>query len=157
MSHYPVQFPGNRLRPLFVENQNLRRWRRRFERRGPIAQLVESARLISVRSVVQIYLGPPMKSRKQKAESRKQKAESRRAGGISAFCFLISAFPRGCSSAGRAPALQAGGRRFEPDQLHHWNDEGPQERANISADHNGVLCAAPIFAITGSLTIEYGL
>ena len=25
---------------------------------------------------------------------------------------------RGCSSAGRAPALQAGGRRFEPDQLH---------------------------------------
>ena len=26
---------------------------------GPIAQLVQSARLISVRSVVQIYLGPP--------------------------------------------------------------------------------------------------
>ena len=26
---------------------------------GPIAQMVESARLISVRSVVQIYLGPP--------------------------------------------------------------------------------------------------
>ncbi len=25
----------------------------------------------------------------------------------------------GCSSAGRAPALQAGGRRFESDQLHH--------------------------------------
>src|SRR6185437_5486358 len=25
---------------------------------------------------------------------------------------------RGCSSAGRAPALQAGGRRFDPDQLH---------------------------------------
>ena len=25
---------------------------------------------------------------------------------------------RGCSSAGRAPALQAGGRRFEPDHLH---------------------------------------
>ena len=25
---------------------------------------------------------------------------------------------RGCSSAGRAPALQAGGRRFKPDQLH---------------------------------------
>ena len=24
----------------------------------------------------------------------------------------------GCSSAGRAPALQAGGRRFDPDQLH---------------------------------------
>ena len=26
---------------------------------------------------------------------------------------------RGCSSVGRAPALQAGGRRFDPDQLHH--------------------------------------
>ena len=26
--------------------------------------------------------------------------------------------PWGCSSAGRAPALQAGGRRFEPDHLH---------------------------------------
>jgi hypothetical protein len=26
---------------------------------------------------------------------------------------------RGCSSAGRAAALQAAGRRFEPDQLHH--------------------------------------
>ena len=24
----------------------------------------------------------------------------------------------GCSSVGRAPALQAGGRQFEPDQLH---------------------------------------
>ena len=26
--------------------------------------------------------------------------------------------PRGCSSVGRAPALQAGGRRFEPVHLH---------------------------------------
>ena len=25
---------------------------------------------------------------------------------------------RGCSSAGRAPALQAGGHRFDPGQLH---------------------------------------
>ena len=25
----------------------------------------------------------------------------------------------GYSSAGRAPALQAGGRRFDPDYLHH--------------------------------------
>ncbi len=25
---------------------------------------------------------------------------------------------RGCSSAGRAPGLQPGGRRFDPDQLH---------------------------------------
>ena len=27
---------------------------------------------------------------------------------------------RGISSAGRAPALQAGGRRFDPVILHHW-------------------------------------
>ena len=26
--------------------------------------------------------------------------------------------PWGCSSVGRAPALQAGGRQFESDQLH---------------------------------------
>src|SRR6185437_16264503 len=28
-------------------------------------------------------------------------------------------FQWGCSSAGRAPALQAGGQRFDPAQLHH--------------------------------------
>ena len=28
----------------------------------------------------------------------------------------------GYSSAGRAPALQAGGRRFDPDYLHHLNN-----------------------------------
>ena len=27
---------------------------------------------------------------------------------------------RGCSSAGRAPDLHSGGRRFDPDQLHQW-------------------------------------
>ena len=26
----------------------------------------------------------------------------------------------GCSSVGRAPALQAGGRRFDPDHLHQY-------------------------------------
>ena len=31
----------------------------------------------------------------------------------------------GCSSAGRAPALQAGGRRFEPDHLHSLREWGP--------------------------------
>ena len=30
----------------------------------------------------------------------------------------------GCSSVGRAPALQAGGRQFEPDQLHQNNEAG---------------------------------
>lgn len=32
---------------------------------------------------------------------------------------------RGYSSAGRAPALQAGGRRFDPDYLHHLSSYGP--------------------------------
>src|SRR6185436_13681701 len=34
---------------------------------------------------------------------------------------------RGCSSAGRAPALQAGGRRFESDHLHHFGWSGGVE------------------------------
>ena len=29
---------------------------------------------------------------------------------------------RGCSSVGRAPALQAGGHRFDPVHLHHSED-----------------------------------
>ena len=33
---------------------------------------------------------------------------------------------RGCSSAGRAPDLHSGGRRFDPDQLHQkWAGNGP--------------------------------
>ena len=32
----------------------------------------------------------------------------------------------GCSSVGRAPALQAGGRQFEPDQLHQNNRKGDE-------------------------------
>ena len=30
---------------------------------------------------------------------------------------------RGCSSAGRAPALQAGGHRFDPVHLHQLSEE----------------------------------
>jgi hypothetical protein len=33
---------------------------------------------------------------------------------------VVSATPRGCSSAGRAPDLHSGGRRFDPDQLHQF-------------------------------------
>ena len=57
--------------------------------KGPVAQLGQSARLISVRSMVQLHPGPPP-------------------------LLLIW----GCSSAGRAPALHAGGHRFEPVHLH---------------------------------------
>ena len=60
------------------------------------------------------------------------------------FCLLTSAFSnRGCSSAGRAPALQAGGRRFDPDQLHQ-----ARRKARTSAPlTTRPLCAALIFAI----------
>ena len=37
----------------------------------------------------------------------------------------------GYSSAGRAPALQAGGRRFDPDYLHHLNNS---QSSNIRAE-----------------------
>ena len=36
---------------------------------------------------------------------------------------------RGCSSAGRAPGLQPGGRRFEPGQLHQPPRAGLDERS----------------------------
>ena len=75
----------------------------RFSGRGPAApargwafsSVGESARLITVRSLVRIQKGP-------RSEPARTTAPS----------------PRGCSSAGRAPALQAGGRRFEPGHLH---------------------------------------
>ena len=39
----------------------------------------------------------------------------------------------GCSSVGRAPALQAGGRRFDPDQLHHLPKEWARGQEGGSA------------------------
>ena len=38
-------------------------------------------------------------------------------------CVSLKQKKRGCSSVGRAPALQAGGRRFEPSQLHQQTRE----------------------------------
>ena len=42
------------------------------------------------------------------------------------ICVLMieNGFFRGCSSIGRAPALQAGGRRFDSVQLHHFLPHG---------------------------------
>jgi hypothetical protein len=40
-----------------------------------------------------------------------------------------SLYRRGCSSVGRAPALQAGGHRFDPVHLHH----NAIEKSKISA------------------------
>ena len=38
---------------------------------------------------------------------------------------------RGCSSAGRAPALHAGGQEFDPPHLHQ-RDEGMNERQKVN-------------------------
>src|SRR3990172_6008643 len=57
--------------------------------------------MISARSVVQLYLGPPPTG--------------------------------GCSSAGRAPALQAGGRRFESGHLHQVQEDPKVWRARTGS------------------------
>jgi hypothetical protein len=44
--------------------------------------------------------------------------------------------PRGVSSAGRAPALQAGGQGFDPLTLH---DEVPQHRGSVEGFFFGIL------------------
>ena len=54
--------------------------------------------MISVRSKVQVFLGPPFH------------ALDGQPHGI---------LNRGCSSAGRAPDLHSGGHRFDPVHLHH--------------------------------------
>src|SRR3954468_1702193 len=46
---------------------------------------------------------------------------------------------RGCSSIGRAPALQAGGRRFDPVQLHQ--DLSVARGAAFSTAHRAVSSA----------------
>ena len=75
--------------------------------------------MISVRSEVQIFPGPP---RRRTGIKRTQNRPVRRcAGGLpgAGLCRLSSVLvDRGRSSAGRAPALQAGGHRFDPGRLH---------------------------------------
>ena len=44
----------------------------------------------------------------------------------------------GCSSAGRAPALQAGGQRFDPAQLHQFAF-GVERDGDISFEENTSL------------------
>ena len=55
----------------------------------------------------------------------------------------------GISSVGRAPALQAGGHRFEPGILHHLDrlEVGGQRR--YDADH--ALLVDPLTAVTSRL------
>ena len=59
---------------------------------------------------------------------------------------LVLTRVRGISSVGRAPALQAGGHRFEPGILHHMDrlEVGGQRRNG--ADH--ALLVDPLTAVT---------
>ena len=43
-------------------------------------------------------------------------------------------YTRGYSSAGRAPALQAGGHRFESDYLHHPTGDSEISASRFSED-----------------------
>jgi hypothetical protein len=77
--------------------------------------------LISVRSEVQIFPGPPAFARAA-SEGCHAGAQWAKAGVFGASYGLAgqpaSTGARGHSSVGRAPALQAGGRRFDPVWLH---------------------------------------
>ena len=44
----------------------------------------------------------------------------------------------GCSSVGRAPALQAGGQEFEPPQLHQLLYEGKLHLITIPVNINSI-------------------
>ena len=94
-------------------------FRNRTEGFRAYSSVGESARLISVRSIVQIYLGPP--------GSRKR---------------LL----RGYSSIGRAPALQAGGCRFDPGYLHHEEEIPGFENCQIRSLTTCRVREADIFA-----------
>ena len=99
--------------------------------------------MISVRSEVQILPGPPRANDAGRRSSRaaaavaqqpreRHRAEKGSDAPAAAFAAqgrrwrrsaILSGSRRskrwGCSSVGRAPALQAGGRRFDSDHLHH--------------------------------------
>ena len=75
----------------------------------------------------------PFQSMESHLEFSTEGLTERRAGGLELAAFASnwprdgSAAPvaarnqkRGCSSAGRAPDLHSGGRRFDPDQLHQF-------------------------------------
>src|SRR5204862_7538544 len=74
---------------------------------------------------------------------------------------------RGCSSAGRAPALQAGGHRFDPGQLHHYRSslrqaESKRSQILVAVEHGsaGVLLRLFFCSLTiwndPSIEVEYG-
>ena len=70
----------------------------------------------------------------------------------------VSIDSRGCSSVGRAPALQAGGRRFDPVQLHQSRSQIGHELTGASRAYASVsaerLLLASAREIGCSLTIR---
>ena len=79
--------------------------------------------------MVQLQPDPP----DQKTEDRRQRTEKMEDAPRAHFkiCLLSSVLRlliRGCSSAGRAPALQAGGHRFDPVHLHHFRRLRTEDR-----------------------------
>ena len=63
----------------------------------------------------------------------------------------------GCSSVGRAPDLHSGGRRFDPDQLHHGAGSPPRFESRVNEPCPGRVkdvWARLIYAIKRSLTRE---
>ena len=100
--------------------------------------------MISVRSEVQVFPGPPAFAREAKRRlprrSRTAKAgwlprATARQASQAAFngrSDRVRRCDRGHSSVGRAPALQAGGRRFDPVWLHQ---PGEGSSANESFPH----------------------
>jgi hypothetical protein len=68
--------------------------------------------------MVRIHPDPPSKTAREPIAAREPKMHQ----GKQQECRS----ERGCSSVGRAPALQAGGRRFDPVQLHHLGRRRPE-------------------------------
>ena len=67
--------------------------------------------------MVRVHFGPPLREAKVKGKSEELRSK---------YFFTIHYYLLlqiwGVSSAGRAPALQAGGHRFDPGTLHHFKE-----------------------------------
>jgi hypothetical protein len=68
--------------------------------------------------------------------------------GYISLCGLVG----GLSSAGRAPALQAGGHRFDPDRLHHATSATEDEEKGLLLLYAAAKHGLYGFA-SGSLTL----
>jgi hypothetical protein len=88
--------------------------------------------LISVRSEVQIFPGPPLLLSAGRSVHLMGDGPAR-------MTFpnvgLVRTSVWGHSSAGRAPALQAGGRRFDPVWLHQSGSSSPQASRNPESNN----------------------